>query len=432
MREQPDTRAIDVVGGRRAQRTPQHRLVTVLGPAFVAAVAYVDPGNFAANFAAGAEHGTLLLWVLISVNLAACVVQFLAAKLGYVTARSISELVGERLGPIGRWLFWLQATLVVIATDIAEVIGGAVGLYLLVGLPLPIGGVVTGVASLALLLVHTRWGQEAFERMILVLLLLIPMGFLAGLVLHPPMPDELLAGLVPRFAGVDTVLLAVAMLGATVMPHVIYLHSTMARDRREAGRAREVDAEAEAQRVRRFLSLTRVDVGLAMAVAGSINCSMLILAASAMRGSPEAASLEGIFRSLSDGIAPWVAVLFALGLTISGFASTAVGGQAGASVMDGLLPRDLPLVWRRVIVIAPAVALLMLIPEPTGLLVLSQALLAFGIPFALIPLVVFTNSSRVMGEYRNGPILRAIAWAIAVVVVLVDLALVVMSALGVA
>lgn len=432
MHSQADTSALDVVGAPTRGSTRQHPLLAVLGPAFVAAVAYVDPGNFAANFAAGAEHGTLLLWVLIAVNLAACVVQFLAAKLGYVTGRSLSELVGERLGRTGRILFWMQATLVVIATDIAEVIGGAVGLYLVTGLPLPIGGVVTGLASLALLIVHSRWGQQVFERMILVLLLLIPTGFLAGLILHPPLPEELLAGLVPRFAGVDTVLLAVAMLGATVMPHVIYLHSTMARDRRLAGRERERDAAMTERRIRRFLSLTRVDVGLAMAVAGSINCSMLILAASAMRGSPEAASLEGIFHALVEGIAPWVALLFALGLTISGFASTAVGGQAGASVMDGLLSRDLPLVWRRVIVIAPAVVLLLLIPEPTGLLVLSQALLAFGIPFALIPLVWLTSSSRVMGTFRNGMLLRVAAWLIAVVVVLVDLALVVMSALGMA
>ena len=253
-------------------------LAALLGPAFVAAMAYVDPGNFAANFSAGAEFGYALLWVLVVVNLMAACVQFLAAKVGFVTGRSLSELVGEHAGPTGRFLYWLQATLVVMATDIAEVIGGAVGLHLLFGVPLVVGGVITGIGSLALLLIHSRYGQRTFERLILLALLCIPLGFVAGLIAKPPEPGEVAAGLMPSIGSVSELNLAVAMLGATVMPHVIYLHTSLARDRfRGLGDAA----------VPRLTRATKVDVGLAMALAGSINISMLLLAATALRGMTE-------------------------------------------------------------------------------------------------------------------------------------------------
>ncbi|KAB1655324.1 DUF2798 domain-containing protein [Pseudoclavibacter chungangensis] len=402
---------------------PRRRgLVGLLGPAFVAAVAYVDPGNFAANFSAGADYGYLLLWALVLVTLMACAVQYLSAKVGFVTGRSLAELVGERLGRTGRILYWLQATLVVIATDIAEVIGGAVGLHLLFGIPLVVGGVITGVVSLVLLGVHSRFGQRVFERIILVMLLAIPIGFVAGLIVRPPVVSEVLDGLVPRFAGVDTVYLAVAMLGATVMPHVIYLHSTLSRDRH----GRTTDDE-----VPHLLRATRVDVGLAMALAGSINVSMLVLAASAMRASPQAGTFDGIHAALAEGIGPWVAALFAVGLVISGFASTAVGGHAGSSVMDGLVPWNLPIVWRRVVVILPAVALLAVVPDVTGLLVLSQAVLSFGIPFALVPLVWLATRREVMGRWVSARWFNVLMWAIAGTIVAVCVLLLVLSALGV-
>ncbi|CAG7844107.1 Divalent metal cation transporter MntH [Pseudoclavibacter triregionum] len=426
---------VDQVTGATAtaprRRHPARAFLAALGPAFVAAVAYVDPGNFAANFSAGAAHGTLLLWVLVVVNLAACFVQYLSSKLGFVTGRSLSELVGERLGPKGRALYWTQATLVVIATDIAEVIGGAVGLQLLFGIPLVAGGVITGLASLALLWLHTRFGQRVFELVILGLLLVIPAGFIAGLAIVPPHPDELASGLVPRFDGVDTVLLAVAMLGATVMPHVIYLHSTMGRDRRRVEDARPHGVALRPDgRTPRFLRHTAIDVVLAMALAGSINISMLVLAATAMRDSHAASTLEGIHSTLAEGIGPWVGFLFAVGLVISGIASTAVGGAAGASVMDGLVARDLPIMWRRVIVILPAVVLLALVQDTTGLLILSQTLLAFGIPFAIIPLAHLSSSRAVCGELANPGWLRIVAWLIAIAIVAIDLALVAMGALG--
>ena len=398
-------------------RTPRtsRRVLGLLGPAFVAAVAYVDPGNFAANFSAGAGHGFALLWVLVVVNVMAACVQYLAAKVGFVTGRSLPELVGARLGRTGRALYWLQATLVVIATDIAEVIGGAVGLHLLFGVPFVLGGVITGVGSLLVLAVHSRFGQRAFEMLIIGLLLCIPAGFVAGLVARPPSPLDLLGGLVPSLDSTDALYLAVAMLGATVMPHVIYLHSSMSRERH--GRA------ADAQ-VPRLLRATRLDVGLAMALAGSINVAMLVLAATAMPGHEGANTFDGIHGALGDAIGPWVAVLFAVGLVVSGLASTAVGGHAGSSIMEGLVARDLPVLARRVVVILPAVLLLVIVPDVTGLLVLSQAVLSFGIPFALLPLVWFSTRRELMGAWTTSRGFAALMWVIAATIVAVCLTLV--------
>lgn len=396
------------------------RIISLLGPAFVAAVAYVDPGNFAANFSAGATHGYTLLWVLVVVNLMAVCVQYLAAKVGLVTGSSLSELMGERLSRRGRIAYWAQAELVVIATDIAEVIGGALGLHLLFGLPLVVGGVITGIGSMLLLAVRSRGGQKPFERLIVSLLLVIPAGFVAGLVAKPPAGESVLRGLVPRLQSSDQLYLAVAMLGATVMPHVIYLHTSMSRDRH--GRATD-------EQVPRLLTVTRIDVGVAMALAGSINISMLVLAGTAMRNHATADTFEGIHAALASQIGEWVAVLFAVGLLVSGLASTAVGGQAGSSVMDGLVGRKLPASWRRIIAILPAVLLLWVVPDVTGLLVLSQAVLSFGIPFALIPLVVLASRTSVMGRWRTSGPFAVVMWLVAGVIVAVCLLLVVVAVL---
>lgn len=287
------------------------RIVHLLGPAFVAAVAYVDPGNFAANFSAGAQHGYLLLWVLVVANGMAMVVQYLSARLGIVTGKSLPELLGERL--IGKWrfMYWLQAESVAIATDIAEVVGGALALYLLFGIPLPLGGVLTGMVSMLLLLLYTRREQVLFERIIIGMLLLLPLGFFVGLAQHPPAINDMVSGLVPQLAGRDTVLLAVAMLGATVMPHVVYLHSALSRDR-FLGRHKRAIPE--------LLRATRVDIVVALAFAGVVNISMLLFAASSLQGAPSG-TLEQIYHSIQQIAGGGIATLFALGLLLSGFAS---------------------------------------------------------------------------------------------------------------
>ncbi|PRC44089.1 divalent metal cation transporter, partial [Mycobacterium sp. ITM-2017-0098] len=241
----------------------------LLGPAFVASIAYVDPGNVAANVSAGAQFGFLLLWVIVVANLMACLVQYLSAKLGLVTGSSLPEAVGARMSRPTRVAYWAQAELVAMATDLAEVVGGAIALYLLFDLPLLVGGVITGVVSLILLIVKDRRGQQMFERVITGLLMVIAIGFLTSLFAATPPVDEAAAGLIPRFDGAESILLAAAMLGATVMPHAVYLHSGLARDRHghpDAGPTR-----------RMLLRVTRWDVGIAMLVAGAVNLSMLLV-----------------------------------------------------------------------------------------------------------------------------------------------------------
>lgn len=368
------------------------RVVSLLGPAFVAAVAYVDPGNFAANFSAGAKYGYLLLWVLIFANLMAGLVQYLSAKVGVVTGQSLPQVIASRLGRKSRIAYWIQAEVVAAACDLAEVVGGAIALQLLFGVPLVAGGVITGLVSLLLLATYTRKGQHIYERVIISLLLIIPIGFIVGLIMHPPQAGQLITGVVPRLEGKETILLAVAMLGATIMPHVVYLHSALSRDKH---------GKVEVKKLQPVLRATKIDVAIAMMLAGGVNISMLVLAASTLQGSAASESLQGIFQSLGTTLTPLVAWLFALGLLVSGFASTAVGTQAGDAIMHGLLKRRVSPLIRRVIVIIPSIILLAFAVDPTQILLVSQIALSFGIPFALVPLAITTSSKRIMGEARN-------------------------------
>lgn len=389
--------------------------VTLLGPAFVAAVAYVDPGNFAANFSAGAQYGYLLLWVLVVANIMASLVQYLSAKVGLVTGRSLPEVIAHKLSRRARIAYWVQAEVVAAATDIAEVVGGAIALNLLFGLPLVAGGVITGAVSLLLLWVYSSRGQKHFERVIIGLLLIIPIGFFTGLFMSPPDGAQVLGGLVPRLDGQETVLLAVAMLGATVMPHVVYLHSALARDRH---------GKVPAEKLRHLLRVTRLDVGIAMIVAGSVNIAMLLLAASALRGQPGIDSLAGIFTALDGQLSSLVAFLFALGLLVSGLASTAVGSHAGAVIMEGLLHRRIKPLLRRLIVIIPAILLLVIGVDPTRALIFSQVALSFGIPFALVPLVLVTSSRNIMGAAVNKKATTVAIGIITAIVVLLNVVLI--------
>jgi manganese transport protein len=394
----------------------------LLGPAFVAAIAYVDPGNVAANLTAGARYGYLLLWVLVIANLIAVLVQYQSAKLGIVTGRSLPELLGERLGTAPRRLYWLQAELVAAATDIAEVLGGAIALHLLFGIPLLLGGVIIGVASMLLLLVQSHRGQRSFELVIITLLGVILVGFVSGLFFTEIDGAALAGGLLPRFEGTDSVLLATSMLGATVMPHVIYLHSALARDRH--------GVTAEPGRLRTLLRATRLDVGLALLVAGAINIAMLLLAAAALGGVEGTDTIEGAHAAIVAALGPVVGVVFAVGLLASGLASTSVGTYAGSAIMGGLLRLRVPLLLRRLVTLVPALALLAIGFDPTMALVLSQVVLSFGIPFALIPLVAFASSRSLMGEFANAPWLRWAGWLATGAIVAINLLLIVLVVIG--
>ena len=409
-----------------------HRTLTpLLGPAFVAAVAYVDPGNVAANITAGARYGYLLVWVLLASNIFAMVIQYLSAKLGLVTGKSLPTLLGERMTPPGRIAFWLQAEIVAAATDLAEVIGGALALHLLFGLPLLWGGVIIGVVSMGLLLVQGGGRQRRFEAIIVALLAIITLGFLAGLVVAPPSGAGVASGLLPRFRGTDSVLVAASMLGATVMPHAVYLHSSLVNDH-EAGPAlpSTSDARHSHGHLARLLRATRIDIYWALGVAGLVNIGLLLLAAAALAGQSGTDTIEGAHAAISATLGPLVGTVFAVGLLASGLASTSVGAYAGSEIMSGLLHIRVPLLVRRLVSLIPALVILGAGAEPTWSLVVSQVALSFGIPFAIIPLMSLTAKREVMGEYANTTALRVCGFLIAAVIVALNLFLVYLTLTG--
>lgn len=376
----------------------------LLGPALVAGVAYLDPGNVASNMTAGAQYGYLLVWVVLAGNVMAWLIQYLSAKLGVVTGQSLPEVLGARLKrPWARRAYWLQAELVAMATDLAEVIGGAVALNLLFDVPLLLGGLITGAVSMILLTVQSRRGARPFEFVIIGLMAIITIGFVAGVFVAPPDPAGVLGGMVPRFEGTGSVLLAASILGATIMPHAIYAHSSLARDRFGATTLHIGDEarRTESSRIRRLLTATRWDVSIAMVIAGSVNLCILLLAAANLAGVEGTDSLEGAHAALAAGLGPVVATFFAVGLLASGLASTSVGAYAGAEIMHGLLHVRIPLLARRLVTLIPALVILGIGFDPTLALVLSQVVLSFGIPFALIPLVVLTAQRRTLGPWVN-------------------------------
>ncbi|NLE81303.1 MAG: Nramp family divalent metal transporter [Rhodococcus sp.] len=404
-------------GRTRPERKPRStgRSLALLGPAFVAAIAYVDPGNVAANLTAGAKYGYLLIWVLVLANAMAVLVQFLSAKLGLVTGRSLPEMLGERLRPGNRRAFWLQAETMAIATDVAEVIGGAIALNLLFGIPLFLGGLITGVISMAILSIQNRRGQRTFEFVIIGMLSIITVGFLTGLMFTDVSGPDALSGLVPGFDGPETVLLAASMLGATVMPHAIYLHSALARDRH--GRVEH------GPKLDRLLRATRFDVVGALIVAGGVNIGMLLLAASALRGVPGTDSIEGAHAAIESSLGPSIAIIFAIGLLASGLASTSIGCAAGSEIMHGLLHKRIPLMVRRVVTLIPALIILSVGVDPTLALVLSQVVLSLCIPFAIIPLVRMTSDRTLMGAQANSTAVTSAAWLAAGLIVALNVTL---------
>ncbi|MFC5369418.1 Nramp family divalent metal transporter [Arcanobacterium bovis] len=396
-----------------------NRIVGLLGPAFVAAVAYVDPGNVAANITAGSTYGYLLTWVLVAASAMAVLIQYQSAKLGIVTGKSIPEYLGDTLPPTARRLYWFQAEIVAGATDLAEVIGGAIALHLLFDLPLVWGGVIVGAASMLFLVLKDRRGQKIFENAVIVFLTIIAVGFLAGLFVSPPAAHDVARGLIPTFQGQESVLVAASMLGATVMPHAIYLHSSLVGDR--YGRDHS-DAS-----IRRLLHASKVDVVGALALAGVVNIGLLLLAASALRGADGTDTIEGAHAAVSSTFGTGIGLLFALGLLASSLASTSVGAYAGSEIMRGLLKFQVPLYVRRIITIIPAIVILGMGAEPTWALVISQVVLSFGIPMAIIPLTLLTRSNKVMGKWCDGRVVGALMAIVSVLIVALNLWLVVLT-----
>ena len=380
-----------------------------LGPAFVASIAYVDPGNFATNIGGGAGFGYTLLWVILAANLMGMLIQNLSAKVGIATGRSLPELCREHFPRSVSFGLWVQAELIAMATDLAEFIGAAVALNLLFGVPLFAAGLITAAAAFAILSLQSK-GYRRFEAVITAMLGVILAGFLYETFTIGADPSGVAGGFIPGFAGTDSVLLAVGILGATVMPHVIYLHSALTQNR--------IPATTDGDR-KRLLGYQRLDVTIAMSIAGIVNMSMLVVAASLFfqSGLENVDSLEGAHAGFTQLAGTGAALAFALALLASGFASSSVGTLAGQVVMQGFINRMIPLVVRRLVTMLPALVVILLEFDPTMALVYSQVVLSFGIPFALVPLIMLTRRRDIMGALVNRQITTVVASMVAAVII---------------
>jgi manganese transport protein len=404
------TRAGELPEGLRTVDEALHRtrfrVLPFLGPAFIACVAYIDPGNFATNIAGGSKFGYTLVWVIVASNLMAMLIQTLSAKLGIATGLNLPELCREYLPRRASIALWIQAEAIAMATDLAEFLGAAVGFHLLLGFGLFPSAIVTGIAAFAILGLQ-RFGVRLLEAVIAAIVGVIGACYLGELIFsNPDLGQVAHHAVVPGFAGKESVLLAVGILGATVMPHVIYLHSALTQDRLVP----ETDEDA-----RTLLRYTRIDVLIAMTIAGLINIAMLVMAASTFYGSGhrDVDSLESAHRTLEPILGSASSTLFALALVASGLSSSAVGTLSGQVVMQGFVRRQIPIFLRRIVTMLPAFVVIGIGLDPSRTLVVSQVVLSFGIPFALIPLVYFTSKRGVMGRLVNKPVTTIAAAVIA-------------------
>jgi manganese transport protein len=385
------------------------KLLPFLGPAFIAGVAYIDPGNFATNIAAGSQYGYMLLWVVLVSNLMAILIQALSAKLGIATGKNLPEVSRENFPKPVSFGLWIQGELVVIATDLAEFIGAALGLYLLFGIPLLPSAIIAAIGSFAILELQRR-GFRSLEAGIMGMVFIVVLAFGLQVLYSQPNTGEILNGLfTPQFKGVDSVMLAAGILGATVMPHAIYLHSALTQ-KRIVGRT-----EGERKRIFRF---EFIDILIAMVIAGVVNASMLIVAAALFfKNGLNVQDLDVAFAKFGDLVGPFSAILFGIGLLASGLASSAVGTMSGDIIMQGFIRRRIPLYLRRFITVIPPIVIIAIGVNPTTALVISQIILSFGIPFALIPLIMFTSNKKIMGTLVNHKITNVFAWTIALVII---------------
>jgi manganese transport protein len=385
--------AQEVLAGRSSRRG-LGKILPFLGPAFVASVAYIDPGNFATNIQGGAQFGYRLVWVVLASNLMAMLVQALSAKLGIATGRNLAEMCRDQFPRPVVWGMWVLMEIVAMATDLAEFVGAAIGFNLLLGIPLLPAALLTGVTTLVILALERR-GFRPLEAVITSLVGVISVAYIIETILdRPAWPAIVHSTLHPVLGGSEAVLLAVGILGATVMPHVIFLHSSLTQGRI----ATKNPAEA-----RRLFKFELLDVGVAMTLAGLVNAAMLIMAASTFwaHGLGKVATIEEAHRTLTPLLGGASAVVFAISLLASGLSSSTVGTMAGQVIMQGFLHRQISIWIRRVVTMMPAIAAIAIGLDPTRTLVISQVVLSFGIPFALIPLVLFTRRRDLMGSLAN-------------------------------
>jgi manganese transport protein len=381
-------------GERILRGGSKFRILPFLGPAFIAAVAYIDPGNFATNIAGGSKFGYTLVWVIVASNLMAMLIQTLSAKLGIATGKNLPEVCRESFSRRTSILLWIQAEVIAMATDLAEFLGAALGFNLLFGIGLFPAAVLTAVAAFAILGLQ-RFGFRPLEATIAAMVGVIGLCYVIELFYaNPPLLTVAKHAVVPQFQGTESILLAVGILGATVMPHVIYLHSSLTQSRIVP----ETDAEAK-----KLLRYTRIDVIIAMSIAGLINMAMLVMAASTFfeKGLTDVGSIESAHKTLAPLLGSASAAIFAIALIGSGLSSSAIGTLAGQVVMQGFIRKQIPIAVRRLVTMAPAFIAIGIGVDPSRTLVISQVVLSFGIPFALVPLVMFTSRESLMGVLVN-------------------------------
>jgi len=410
-------------GERILQGGSKFRLLPFLGPAFIAAVAYIDPGNFATNIAGGSKFGYTLVWVIVASNLMAMLIQTLSAKLGIATGMNLPEVCRESFSRRTSVLLWIQAELIAMATDLAEFLGAALGFNLLFGIGLFPAAIITAIAAFAILGLQ-RFGFRPLEATIAAMVGVIGLCYVIEIFYaHPPLLSVAKHAVLPQFKGTESILLAVGILGATVMPHVIYLHSSLTQRRIVP----ETDAEAK-----KLLRYTRIDVIVAMTIAGLINVAVLVMAASTFfeKGLTDIGSIEGAHKTLQPLLGSASAAIFAIALIGSGLSSSAVGTLAGQVVMQGFIRKQIPIAVRRLVTMAPAFIAIGIGVDPSRTLVISQVVLSFGIPFALVPLVMFTSKRSLMGVLVNHRTTVVAAWVVAGLIICLNVFLLSQTFLG--
>lgn len=405
--------ASEVLQGR-SKRRGLARLLPFLGPAFIASVAYIDPGNFATNIQGGAEFGYMLVWVIIASNLMAMLVQSLSAKLGIATGMNLAEICREQFPRPVVWGMWVISEIAAMATDLAEFLGASLGFNLLFHIPLLVAGILTGITTFLILGLEQR-GFRPLEAVITTLVGVIAFSYLIETILDQPSWGQIAYhAVVPQFSGTESVLLAVGILGATVMPHVIFLHSSLTQHR---------IIVRDEQQQRRLFHFELLDVIIAMGIAGIINLLMLVMAASVFftNGLTNVVSIEAAYRTLEPLLGSAASIIFAVSLLVSGLSASSVGTMAGQVIMQGFLRRRIPVWLRRLVTMIPALVVIAINLDPTRTLVLSQVVLSFGIPFALIPLVLFTRRRDLMGTLVNHRVTTIIASIVAGLIVALNL-----------
>ena len=399
------------------------RLLVFMGPAFIASVAYMDPGNFATNIQGGAQYGYSLLWVVFASNLMAMLIQTLSAKLGLVTGHNLAEICRMQYPRPVTWVMWFLMELVAMATDLAEFLGAAVGFNLLFGIPLWTAGLITAVITFVILGLE-RYGFRPLEAVITAFVGVIAACYLVETFLDRPDWSGVLHGAItPRFQDRESVLLAAGILGATVMPHVIFLHSALTQGR---------IIVRDPVKLKRLFRFQLADVGIAMGVAGLINAAMLIMAASTFHGSgmTSVGSLEESYKTLEPLLGRAAGWFFAISLLAAGLSSSSVGTMAGQVIMQGFLEKHIPIWIRRIVTLLPSLVVIALGLDPTRTLVISQVVLSFGLPFAVIPLIQFTRRKDLMGEMANKPVTHFVAMGVASLIIFLNIYLLVQTFAG--